>query len=309
MMEHFYLEKVVKKSDRLEDKRPVWIDVTNMSKEEENLLKERFNLHPLTSEDLYNDGIRIKIEEFNDYLLCIFYGARKEKEIKLFEMDFIIGKDFLITNHKKKIESFEELKSDEKKLKMIMEKGIDFLFHRLLDIEIDNFIPVLEMIDDNIEKIEEKITKNLSKTLMTDILEQKREIVSIKKIIMPQREKISFLAKNDTKFISKKAVPYFRDIYDHSIRVSDSIDNYREAIGSSFDAYMSTVSNNMNDVMKTLSIIATIALPLTVISGVYGTNFITLPGSTAQNGFWVMVGVMAAMMFTMLFYFRKKRWI
>lgn len=311
MIEIFYLDKKLKKAKSLSDigKRPVWIDITKITKDEEKNLKDAFNLHPLTAEDLYNDGTRIKVEEFNDYIFCVFYGIRKVKVIELFEMDFILGKDFLITNHKNKIESFETLKSDEDKMQSLLSKGMDFLFHRLLDIEIDNFVPMIETIDDNIESIEEKIAEDIDKSLMAEILAQKREIIRIKKIVMPQREKISFLAKNETSFISKKAIPYIRDIYDHSIRVSDSIDNYREAISGSFDAYMSTVSNNMNDVMKTLSIIATIALPLSVISGVYGTNFVNLPGSGATNGFWVMVGVMAAMMFSMLFYFRKKRWI
>jgi len=126
---------------------------------------------------------------------------------------------------------------------------------------------------------------------------------------MPQREKISFIAKNEYMFISKKSVPYFRDIYDHAIRVSDNVENYREAIGSAFDAYMSAVSNNMNEVMKVLSIIATIALPLTVISGIYGTNFNNLPGEFNPYGFWIMIAGMVVLCFGMLFYFRRKNWI
>lgn len=167
---------------------------------------------------------------------------------------------------------------------------------------------MLEKIDDQIEDIEAEITKKVRPELMTRILNLKRQIVSIKKLALPQREKISFLTKTDNKFISKKALPYFRDIYDHSIKVADNIDNYREAIGSTFDAYMSAVSNNMNEVMKTLSIIATIALPLGIISGIFGTNFDILPGQHISYGFWIMILIMVLFMSGMLYYFKRKRW-
>lgn len=239
----------------------------------------------------------------------MFYAIKKNKSINFIETDFIIGKNYLITNHKEKIDSIEQLKKDNQKLEQLFKKGLDFLFHHILDEEVDNYLPVLEFIDDEIEKIEESITNDINKKTILKILSLKRQIVTVKRIAIPQRDKISTLAKNDQQFITKKAMPYFRDIYDHSIRISDSIDNYREAVASTYDAYMSSMSNNMNEVMKVLSIIATITLPLTVVSGIYGTNFINLPGSTNSSGFWAMIALMVIMMSSMLFYFRKKRWI
>ncbi|MCF7861090.1 magnesium/cobalt transporter CorA [Candidatus Woesearchaeota archaeon] len=289
--------------------KPLWIDITGITKEDADKLKDLFNLHPLTAEDLHNSPVRIKVEEFNDYLLCVFYGIKKVKTIDLIELDFVLGKDFLITNHRKELDSIKELKQNEDKIENQMRKGTDFLFHKILDMEVDNFSPALESLDDEIEKIEEEATKDPKPKLLSEILKLKRLVVHVKKVVMPQREKIGFLAKNEYKHISKKAIPYFRDIYDHSIRVSDTIDNYREAIGNAFDAYMSAVSNNMNEVMKVLSIIATIALPLTVVSGIYGTNFTVLPGQTFAYGFWVMVSVMVVMCVVMIYYFRKKKWI
>ncbi|MFH1275596.1 MAG: magnesium transporter CorA family protein [Candidatus Woesearchaeota archaeon] len=235
----------------------------------------------------------------------------KSTKIKLFfltEIDFILGQNFLITNHYGKLDSFEELKSNHDKLKILLNKGTDFLFHRLLNQEIDHFFPVLELIDEQIEDIEEKITKNVKPEFLKKILTLKRKIVLIKKSALPQREKISFLAKNNYKFISKLAIPYFRDIYDHAIRVSDTIDNYREAIGSTFDAYMSAVSNNMNEVMKVLSVIATLALPLGVISGIFGTNFAVLPGQNFKYGFWLMLVGMLALISGMMYMFKRRGW-
>lgn len=312
MIEIFYFDKTVKKGtakdlNKLKNKQ-LWIDSTNITKKEVDLIKETFSLHPLTAEDLYSSKVRVKVEEFPDYLFCVFYGIQKTKTIEMVELDFIIGKNFLITHHKKGIESYSLLKNSRERLKNLFRKGNDFLFHRLLDMEIDNYSPVLETVDDRIEAIEEKVTKHPKPELLTRVLKLKRLLVQVKKIVFPQREKISFLAKNEYRFLSKKSIPYFRDIYDHSIRVSDAVDNYREAISNTFDAYMSAVSNSMNEVMKVLSIIATIALPLTVISGIYGTNFAELPGSGFAYGFWVMILGMVLLSLFMVYYFKRKSW-
>ncbi|MBU0666211.1 MAG: magnesium/cobalt transporter CorA [Nanoarchaeota archaeon] len=287
---------------------PLWIDVTNMTKDESKLLEAAFGLHQLTSEDLLNSCTRIKNEEFPEYLFSVFYGIKNTKKIELTELDFVLSKKFLITNHKIKLDSFEKLKQNNARLEALFKKGLDFLFHDLLDQEIDNYFPVLETIDDQLEKIEEEVTKKPKPELLNKILQLKRQIIFIKKTAIPQREKISFLMKEQSRFLSKKITPYFRDVYDHSIRVSDSIENYREAIGGTFDAYMSAVSNNMNEVMKVLSIIATIALPLTVISGIYGTNFTNLPGAGFKYGFLTMILLMILMCFGIIYFFKKRKW-
>ena len=312
MIEIFYFDKGLKKGavKDLENlkKKQVWLDISNISKGEAKLVKDAFGLHPLTTEDLISKNTRIKVEEFSNYLFCVFYGIQKTKSIGLVELDLVLGKNFVISSHLNKVDLIEELKNNKERLENLFKKGIDFIFHKLLDNEVDNYLPVLENIDDQIEYIEDEVTKRPRAEQLKKILKLKRLIVLIKKTTLPQREKISFLAKNDYRFISKKAIPYFRDIYDHSIRVSDTIDNYREALGNTFDAYMSSVSNNMNEVMKVLSVIATIALPLSVISGIFGTNFSNLPGSTFVYGFWAMIFFMILLSLGMIYYFKRKGW-
>ncbi|MBW2976822.1 magnesium/cobalt transporter CorA [Candidatus Woesearchaeota archaeon] len=312
MIEILYLEDKIRKAPVKDlnkiKRKPLWIDISGITKKEQELIKNEFNVHPLTAEDLFNQNVRIKVEEFEKYLFCVFYGIQKIRFVELFEIDFILGKNFLITNHKKAIASFEDLKKNGERLKVLFKKGLDFLFHKLLDQEVDNYFPVLEKIDDDIERIEEEITRKPRPELLSKILNIKRTIVYIKKHAFSQREKISFLAKNEHRFLSGKLLPYFRDIHDHAIRVSDSVDNYREAVGNSFDAYMSAVSNSMNEVMKILSIIATIALPLGVISGIYGTNFDVLPGQHIRHGFWLMILLMLAIISIMIFIFKRRRW-
>src|SRR3989344_2834952 len=270
MMEIFYFDGTGKKAKAQDlDKVkgwPIWIDITGITKKEAEAVRAAFDLHPLTAEDLLNINTRIKVEVFPHYLFCAFYTLRttmsKSKPIALEEMDFVLGERFLISSHTKDISGFTELKNNPEQLEQLFHKGLDFVMHRLLDQEVDNYFPVLHNIDDQIEDIEEEVTGHPRHPLLLRILVLKRLIVLIKKVALPQREKISVLAQSDLKFISRKAVPYFRDVYDHAVRVADTIDNYRESIGNTFDVYMSALSNHTNEVVKVLSIMATLALPM-----------------------------------------------
>ncbi len=292
---------------RLKNKK-VWLDITNITHEEADLVREIFSLHPLSAEDLYNSPVRVKVEEFPEYLFCVFYGIEKNKNIELLEIDFVIGEQFLITNHRKAVKGISELKKDQEKIARNFDKGLDFLFHKIIDVEIDYYSPILEKINDEVERLEEDAGRKPEQRTLAKNIALKKVIVHIKKTTLAQREKTGYLAKNETKFLSKKSVPYFRDIYDHSIRVSDYVESLREAVGDAYNTYMSAMSNNMNEVMKTLSIIATIALPLTVISGIYGTNFSILPGQNVTIGFWLMIGLMIIVAGIMLVFFKKRKW-
>jgi magnesium transporter len=312
MIEAFYLDGEVKRTrieelDTVKDK-PLWIDITNLNKEEQKKIQKTFNLHPLTAEDLYKTGVRVKVEKFPNYLFFVFYGITEEKGIHLYEIDLILGKNFIISSHRRHDCAHDQLKHDLGNLKELFEKGTDTIFHKIIDKEIDNYVPVLDNFGSEIEDLEEAITKQPSPQLLNQVLEKKRRLSRIRKFMVPQREKLGLLTKSEYAFISSKALPYFRDVHDHSIRVLDTLDNYREALANTFDLYMSSLSNSTNEVMKVLSIIATIALPLGVISGIYGTNFITLPGSENSFGFWAMLFLMVVVSAGMIAYFKWRNW-
>ncbi len=312
MIDVFYYKNGIKKADfkdlhKIKNEN-LWIDISNLTREETQIIAKTFKLHPTTEEDLFKANVRIKIEEFENYLLCIYYGIKNTKTLEMYELDFVIGKNFIISNHKKPIESFDSLKKDKERLETLFKKSPDFIFHDLLDREIDNYFPILESVDNQIEDIEENISKNVKQKVLSEILKLKRVIIFVKRRVFEQREKVSFLAKRDYKFITHDAVPYFRDIYDNTIRVTDSIDNSRELVGNAYEVYMSTISNNMNEVMKVLSVIATLVLPLTAISGIYGTNFHIIPGASFEYGFWVMIGLMVIISGFSLVLFKRKGW-
>lgn len=310
MIEIFYYDgglKEAKISDLHKIKgKKMWVDITGMTIEDRDMLMSKFQLHQLTVEDLFKSRVRIKIEEFPEYMFFVGYGIKKDDIV---ELDFVLGKNFLITNHKPKLDSFTTLKENKSKLEGLFKNGLDFIFHWLLDYEIDNFFPFIDDIDGDIEEVDEIVIKKPKQATLKKIQLIKKRVNELKKVSFPQREKIANLAKKDYSFISRKAVPYFRDIYDNSVRLADSIESCRDAIGNTFEAYMSSVSNSTNETMKVLSIISTIGLPLTAISGIYGTNFKNLPGSDHPIGFWIMLTAMILFITVMIVYFKKREWI
>ena len=289
---------------------PTWIDITKITPEEAQLLQQKLDLHPLTVKDLSTTRTRIKIEQFPKYLFCVFYSVQKTKALKTLEVDVILAKNLLVTNHVQDIPAIIELHQDHKKLEFLFKKGkgADFLFYHLLDKAVDSFFPVLDGIDGEIETTEQLISKKVSSKVLQRITSLRKKVIYLKKITIALREKISGLTKGDNEFISKKATPYFRDVHNNSIRIFETIENSRESVSTISELYLSTVSNSTNEVMKVLSVIATMALPLTVISSIYGTNFKFLPGSSVSYGFWIMIAIMVSMGGAMLLYFRKRGW-
>lgn len=311
MIEIFCLEnnilKQIKKEDLFHFKtKLLWIDTTQITETELELLGKTFDIHHLTLEDFSQELSRIKVEEFPNYLFCIFYGVKKTDRLMLKEFDFILGKNFLITNHKD--DWFKEVKEDKEKLSYLLKKGPDFLLHSQIDNLVDSYFPVLDYIEDKLDHLEEDATVSPNKELGSQILYLKRELTILRKSVFPQRDKISLLATGNINFIKKDHHPYYRNLYDHSIKIADLMDNARDEADNTFEIYMSSVSNNMNGIMKFLSIIATTVLPLTVISGIYGTNFHNLPGSNHPAGFWIMIGSMVLISSFIIFKFKRKKW-
>lgn len=285
----------------------VWVDCVNITKADAEQLQAAFGIHPLTTEDLINHNVRVKIEEFPDHLFCIFYGLTAQAEPE--EVDFILGKNFLITNHKSELEITKLLKEEPDRLNRNCAKGLDMLMHRILDAQIDNCFITLEKVGEKVDALEAKAARSTNKDFLTEIYAMKRKLGRLKRLMFAQREKANMLAKNVHGALRASSLPYYRDIYDNCVHVSDAVDNYKEEAANAFEVYMSAVSNNMNQVMKVLSIIATITLPLTVISGIYGTNFANLPGMHTYNGFWYMLAGMALLSVVMIMLFRSRKWL
>jgi magnesium transporter len=223
-------------------------------------------------------------------------------------MNFVLGKNFLLTIHKERIQSFDSLKSDRSRLQSLLSRGPDFLLHRLMDAEVDFYFPVLDEIEDQIDGLEEEVYKNVDHKVLGRLFRLKRQLLLIRKSVGPQKEVVLMLTQKSFPFISDPASAYFRDIYDHTIRINESIDDYREILSNTLEVHLSMVSNRMNEVMKALTIVATIMLPLTVLTGIYGMN-LNIPESHFDIMYYIVLSLMAVIAVGMIFYFKRKRWI
>jgi len=292
----------------LTSKKKVWIDVINPHKDEFKQLKEIFKLHPLTVEDCLKRGrTRVKVEEFDNYLFIVIYGM-PENSKRLYELDFIIGKNFVISNHFEHVDSFDKLKKNQEKVFTILSKGPDFILHKLIDLEIDRYLEIVSKYEDIIERIEKRVLEEPNQQLISRIFRLRKKFMRIRRIANLQKEKLLELAREKQPFISERLRPYFRDVFDHMLSVTETVTIYREQLSGAIELSISMSTNKANDVMKTLTVIASIMLPLSLIAGLFGMNVADIPFADHRYAFEMVIGVMLTIAIGMLFYFRKRGW-
>jgi magnesium transporter len=304
----------------LNDKKAImWVDLQKATEEEYKQLEETFKFHPLSMEDAQKSIELPKVEVFDDYIFVVLYNFSLEHEKKYpikKEIDFFLGKNFLVTVHEHQSESIERLAIRLEKAKNGKARTADFLMYEITDHMVDQYFPIVDHWEDYIEDLESNIiTHNPAKTALQEITTIKRNVLFFKRSISPQREVINRLARREFPFVRELAGVYFRDVYDHVIRIYTELEIQRDLINNAFEAYMSVltikmtrVSNKMNEVMQKLTVIATIFMPLTFLAGVYGMNFRYFPEIYWKYGylfFWIAVVIIGLVMF---FFFKRKKW-
>lgn len=293
-----------------------WINVNglNHTKAIEDLGKH-FDLHPLIIEDIAHTRQRPKIDEYEDYIFVVLKMIyfNDEKELNIEHVSLILGPDYVISFQESDEDVFDPIRERLGASKgRIRTLGADYLLYSLMDAVVDNYFNLIESFGEKIEVLEDELFENQSSkrdTITSDIQNLKREILKIRRAVFPLREVVNRMEKSDNSLIHEKTKLYLSDLYDHIIQVSESIDIYREMIWGLMDMYMTTISNKMNEIMKVLTIIATIFIPLTFIAGIYGMNFDNIPELKYENGYYVLWGVMLALFIGMLFYFKRKKWL
>jgi len=291
-----------------------WINVDGLSNTAEiEKLGKFYKLHPLIIEDIVNTNQRPKIDEYQDYLFIVAKMLyHKEDGILEHEhISIVIGKDYVLTFQEADGDVFdavrERLTNDKGRLR---NNGPDYLVFALLDSIIDNYFVVIEEISDKIETLEEQLfTAQPNDDITFEIQELKRTVLRIRRAVFPLREVIGRLEKIDSTLIQEKTLNYIRDLYDHIIQVSENIEIYREMTWGLMDMYMTTISNKMNEVMKVLTIMASIFIPLTFMAGIYGMNFEYMPELQWKYSYFVLWGFMILVFLGMILYFKRKRWL
>ncbi|NIM03503.1 magnesium/cobalt transporter CorA [bacterium] len=307
--------KTIEECFPLKDKPTVtWINIDGVHDIEIiEKLGKRFDLHPLILEDIVNTGQRPKMEDFGSYIFVVLkmlYYDEKKKEIEGEQVSLILGSNFVISFQEREGDVFNPIRDRIRNAKgKIRKMGADYLAYGLIDATVDSYFLILEKIGEKIEGMEEElVTKPTPETLQT-IHNLKRDTIFLRKSVWPLREVVSGLQRGDSALIGESTRVFLRDVYDHTIQVIDTIETFRDMVSGMLDIYLSSISNRMNEVMKLLTIIATIFIPLTFLAGIYGMNFKYMPELGWRWGYFVALSLMVFVGISMFIYFRRKRWL
>lgn len=276
-------------------------------------LGEQFKLHPLTLEDIVNTSQRLKTEEFQDYtfiVLKIMQFDDSSNEVRIEHLSLILGKNYVMSFMEDEGGIFDIVRERIRANKgRIREMLSDYLAYRLIDTVVDQYFLVMERIGDRIEVLDDQIMLDPSPDDIGKIHHLKRDVLSLRKVIWPLREEIGALAKSESPLLRAETKLYWRDLYDHTIQVIDMVETYRDLLSSMHDTYLSSISNRMNQIMKVLTIIATIFIPLTFITGVYGMNFKFMPELDWPSGYFLIWGVMLGIGLGLVVFFKRRKWM
>ena len=299
---------------KTEEGRITWININGLH--DTNIIEDisnMYGIHPLTQEDIVNTDQRPKVDDMQDYMFIsvdmIDYNMG-DAEMLSEQVSIVLGKNFVITFQEREGDLFDSIRNRiRKNAGRVRKKGSDYLAYCLVDVIVDHYFMVLERIGDEIEDIELLLVEDMEQVTLQRLHVMKRNLIFLRKSLWPLREVAAQLERTDSRHITADTRMFLRDVTDHTLQVIDTLETYRDMVSGLFDIYMTMASNRMNEVMKVLTIIATIFIPLTFIAGVYGMNFKYMPELEWKWGYPASVAIMVLVAIVMLYYFKKKRWL
>ncbi|MFH1458301.1 MAG: magnesium/cobalt transporter CorA [Candidatus Omnitrophota bacterium] len=318
-----FQEKELKKAEECfpfkESPTITWINIDGLHDTDIiSKIGTHFDIHHLILEDIVNTLQRPKFEESGKYIFIVLkmlYFDEKEDETKAEQVSLILGANFVISFQEKEGDVFNPIRGRIRDNKgRIRKSGADYLAYALVDAVVDNYFIILEKLGEKIANMEDELVANPSTEKLQIIQGLKRDMIFLRKSVWPLREIISGLQRTESDLLQDSTTVYMRDLYDHTIQVIDTIESLRDMVSGMLDIYMSSISNKMNEVMKVLTIIATIFIPITFIAGIYGMNFdpslskLNMPELTWRFGYIFAWGIMFLVVLTMVIYFKRKRW-
>jgi magnesium transporter len=297
-----------------DSRQVVWVDLAAPTPDEAEILSRVFGFHELAIEDAISETHHPKVETYDGYLYVILHGidarAATPGGFSTHDLDFFVAPHYLVTVHDGTSRSIERMHELCGRNARTLSEGAVALMHRIVDAMVDNYMPEVEKLEDRLEVLEEEVFRSADQAVVRQVLDLKRDIGGLRRVVVPQRDVVSRLARREFDLIDLTVSYRFRDVYDHLVRITDEAAIMHDRVTTVLDAHLSFVSNRMNEVMKVLTIFATIFGPLTVLTGLYGMNvdLPLWPVSTAGQ-FWVILALMAVSTGGMLFYFRRRGWI
>ncbi len=289
----------------------LWVDLEAPNDFEAECLVELFNFHDLAIDDCLNDLSQPKLDDYEEYLFMVMHDlAMEEHELRTTELDVFLGKNYAVTFHKQKIKVIDDmLDNASRRPEMYLSHGGDTLVYLIFDKLVDQYQPVLDRYEEEIDHLEDEIFNNPPKGLLATIMQVKRDIFHFKRLVAPQRDTLNLISRNPTDFIRAENRMYFRDVYDHLFRIYGNIEGMHEAINGVLQAYFSYSSNKLNEIMKRMTVLATLSMPTIMIASIYGMNFHHMPELEHPIGYFAALCIMGTTSVGMLIWMKWKKWI
>jgi magnesium transporter len=292
----------------------VWLDTEGEGNEETRLLSDVFHFHPLAVADCMSRNIHLpKIDFFEDYLFIIVHGINYHTEsdiLETTELCLFLGKNYIVTNHDVPLRSLAAVAQRAAQNGQYAHRGADMIAHDIIDGLVEDIMPAVNELDGKCTTLEAQIVENPKKETISSIMQLKRSILALSRVMTTQRDVINAIARGDyATVVSKKAQIYYRNIYDHVVRIEMLAQGLRDLADGVMSTYLSSVSNRLNEVMKVLSAVAAIFLPLALVAGIYGMNFRYMPELESRYGYFIVLGVIAAIGTSMAVFFKRKKWL
>jgi magnesium transporter len=293
----------------------LWVDVDSSSRQQLALLEKVFSFHPLSIEDVLNPASRPKVEQYDGYLFVTLRAVRfcdetnDPYDLEFTNLYFFLGTNFLVTVHAGVSANVDSMHDVISRSPDVLTRGAARLAHHIMDSAIDAFFPVLERVDEFLDSLEERVFATFDEAALRDIFAVKRLVLSLRRFISPQREIFNVLTNRPSPLLPPEVQLYYRDVYDHMLRINDSLDTYRDLLSSTMESYLSQVSNRLNLVTKGLTVVATLSVPFVVVSGMWGMNFDRIPLAHSYWGFEIMVIAQLALGAGLIALLKWRKWL
>jgi len=290
------------------DNAKLWFHFDTPTQEELRFLQNDLKIHHLTIEDVVNQNQRPKIEAFEEYVYIAIHPLRHSKkwQIEPTELDLLLGRHWIVSVHYGPLPGLIENGHIHERLANALGRGTDFLLYTLVDLVVDSYFPILDEIEDEIDSLEERLLARAKSADMNRLLAFKRSLVHVRRAVGPQREVFNQLTRHEFPFVRAENLVYFRDVYDHLLRITEELDSLRDILSSALEVHLASTSNQLNVTMKRLTAWGTIFVVITAIAGIYGMNFKFMPELEWRYGYFAVTAAMALISLVLWFYFKKK---
>jgi magnesium transporter len=301
------ISEIIQRKDQF-----VWLDMQAPQEEDIALLRDEFKFHPLAIEDATRHHERPKVDSYDGYYFLVFYGIAYDEgknRLRTEAMNLFVGANYLVSVHEGEISAIDETIKRWQKDEEEFGNDAGALLYGLLDTITDDYFPVIDRLADRVEGIEEQIFERFSEDALQDVFSLKRDLLSIRRIVAPERDVLNVLIRREVPIFERNTILYLQDVYDHIVRITDSIDTYRDLLSSALDAFLSVQSNRLNQIVKILTIASIVLMTDALVASIYGMNFEYMPILHSPYGFAISIALMVALSLGLIAFFRWRKWL